>query len=188
MQMKRRLFNTLSALSLLLCVAIVVLWVRSYWAEDIVEHCTPQQGSVGYWGVVAASDNGSVAVGNFGSPDPQQPGGWSLAGLRYTRFRAVYGVTVFKPGTTLLGFGCRYVFNSPRVYLRQIILPHWVFVLVIAALPVLWINSHLRRRRRRKQGLCLVCGYDLRASKERCPECGTAIPLDSATRCEGKAI
>ena len=32
-----------------------------------------------------------------------------------------------------------------------------------------------RRRKRKQFGLCVKCGYDLRGSKERCPECGTAM-------------
>jgi hypothetical protein len=55
---------------------------------------------------------------------------------------------------------------------REISCPFWallVFFLFAGTIPfVPWA----RRRRRRIRGLCEKCGYDLRGSPERCPECG----------------
>ena len=55
--------------------------------------------------------------------------------------------------------------------------PHRSIVLTTLVLPVLWmLTSFLAmRRRRRRPGYCQTCGYDLRATPGRCPECGTAV-------------
>ena len=57
--------------------------------------------------------------------------------------------------------------------------PLWAPVLAGAALPVvrLWRRRRGERLRRVANRLCFRCGYDLRASPERCPECGSMAPV-----------
>jgi hypothetical protein len=62
-----------------------------------------------------------------------------------------------------------------KIYMDRLdwLQPCWVFILLTAVLTLLWLNSHVKKRRRLKPGLCPKCGYDLRATPDRCPECGT---------------
>jgi len=67
-----------------------------------------------------------------------------------------------------------------RLFIR-----HWLILLVsiviaaFASLPYITIDR--RRSWRLKHGLCLKCGYDLRATPDRCPECGTVPPKAAIT-------
>ena len=54
--------------------------------------------------------------------------------------------------------------------------PFWLFALTAAALPGLQLFNKIKRRWRQARGRCANCGYDLRATPARCPECGAMPP------------
>jgi len=53
-----------------------------------------------------------------------------------------------------------------------VVVPCWFLAALAAPAPTMWLRRLLRRRRRRTHGCCVNCGYDLRGSPGRCPECG----------------
>jgi hypothetical protein len=59
-------------------------------------------------------------------------------------------------------------------------MPDGYYLAVFSLLPLLWSVARLRRvtvaRRRHRGGMCPACGYDLRATRDRCPECGQMQP------------
>ena len=56
---------------------------------------------------------------------------------------------------------------------RMFDVPYWM-ALAVVGLPLLALARRARRlKRRRRQGRCLNCGYQLDAVMARCPECGS---------------
>jgi hypothetical protein len=56
-----------------------------------------------------------------------------------------------------------------------VVLPSWFLTILFGALPAATVYRWARTRRRHGEGHCEVCGYDLRATADRCPECGTPL-------------
>jgi hypothetical protein len=66
--------------------------------------------------------------------------------------------------------------------LRQYGVSDWFLLLIFSPLPGWWLIDRYRTHRR-IPGCCADCGYDLRATPDRCPECG-AVPVDATVHFE----
>jgi hypothetical protein len=119
----------------------------------------------------------AVAGGAGSSPIPNFPKGALPAAPRLT----------LAPGELRNGFGFGRALltvstASMFVQVRVFAVPYWVVVVLplTLAATALWRRSR-RARARRQAGLCVHCGYDLRATPARCPECGTVVVTDRVT-------
>ncbi len=155
--MRGRLFTLCSALSLLLCVVVCVLWVRSYFQTDIVIVRDRPPGTARF----AESAFGGLSFYSVQAPVAE-------AGERT-------GARWESNSSSLLGTGGLLTFDAgwvrvPSERALWVVFPHWSLGCAAALLPAVAIRRRMGRRSR--PGLCPACGYDLRATPDRCPECG----------------
>lgn len=167
--MLRRPFTILSGISLLLGLTTCILWAGSYSRAMSVSYTSRDSG------FRFLQKSACVAQGRL----------WleAIAGESYRpihtpglAFRVTPAASMDWPSPMgPLGFYAGS--NSLHIpfYMenrRTLIIPLWLPFGLAAILPCLWTF----RRTRHRPGLCPTCSYDLRASPERCPECGTPIP------------
>jgi hypothetical protein len=167
---RRRLFTAVSVVSLLLCVATLALWVRSYHRLDRASYLERSSLSID-----VQSIRGQIEVVH-GFTSPTGTPGLSYDSLSSTDFKSSREVIRDSPSgydfptIALLGFGYMHIESSPAWWAW---FPHWFLALLFAILPALHLRATIRSRRRHRIGHCPTCGYDLRATPQRCPECGT---------------
>jgi hypothetical protein len=171
----RKLFTVGSTLSLLLGAAVLVMWVRSYWRFEEFGHVSGQSESYRW---AASSSRGVVQLRTaqeqsiergwyaYSMPYPRdQHGGWVDA-------RPVFGFALFAYRTQVpTGTpGSFWTFSG-----EVLMFPWWCLAALFSVVPLALVRRRWKAHPPRWQPHLCHCGYDLRASRDRCPECGTPI-------------
>jgi hypothetical protein len=197
--MRRFLRNfslALAALSLLLCLAALGMWVRGFVVVDVVHRVEHHQraAETGDDSVRITSGRGVVAVNVMTSrealtwpqvfmdrsgkqhvrtvPPPDRTWvTWSHATMEPERLTLLRRNVWQWLGFNLHSATRRTNTGGLRTE-RAFRVPWWLIAAVLALPPLLATRRRGLRRQRRAKGLCEWCGYDLRATPGRCPECG----------------
>jgi hypothetical protein len=163
----RRLVTVASVISLLLCLATTVLWVRSHyrweWAQyNWHERKFSAESNVGYVDfTVLAPDDRRSGIRSYSYDPDVAVGSYML--------RPRYGISYEDEtsGDTFDGW-------TTNSHLR---VSYWLLAAVFTMTPAAWLIAFFRRRHRSNRGLCPICGYDLTGNTSgKCPECGQPIP------------
>ncbi len=188
--MCKRLRQVAVILSTVCFIASVVGWTSSYLARGLVVnrlHTTPPgEWRRPYWWCVGTIDGRVVGIRmearwqtNRGDEcqsmaDQMLRDAWRLVETNPSGLLEL----LRKNGEERWGFGLARM-PVPKKYIDQslVMLPWWTLCSITAIWPLRRLYVGARRRARLAAGLCGSCGYDLRHSHGRCPECGTAIGL-----------
>jgi hypothetical protein len=150
-RVRRWLFDALAWMWPALCVAIVLLWVRSLYSNDEIDL------NVNSHLLMAGSFPNHADIRFYRTTDYDGP-----------RFRVSFG----KPQ-----IGPMPIFWQPRLGAdatkRELAIPWWLLLIFSGSIPLWAAHAAIRRQSRLRRGCCAECGYDLRSSPDRCPECGT---------------
>jgi len=187
----RSAFNGTAAVSAMLFVAACVLWVRSRHRADVVTVARQAAWSIGSQG------------GEFWVEQTQGVTGPVFSSNQKDEvFESYYDHWTINLNGSLEGPGARFwngVLGGSRIYgnfrelasssfswyatdISYVAIPDWFVAATLLILPTSQVAGRMRRRRRRNQtGLCQSCGYDLRATPDRCPECGVVPAVKAAT-------